>query len=322
MSKQLIFLLGLPRSGTTLLQRILAVHPEIKSVAEPWVLLPLLTHFNKKISASIYGQNTLSAAIMDLKNEAQNFQQYHDNYVRSFIYNIYSDIRGDSKYFLDKTPRYYLIAEELHRIFPDAKFIYLMRNPIDVFDSAIDTFCNGRLDMLPFYEWDFMHGFNTLNKSLCDSQNTFIKVKYEDLCTKSETVVKQVCDYLDIDYKDEMLTEFSGIEFSGNAGDTKRNLHRRINSETKVKSISIVRRHLYKKWLSNISNASWQASGYGYAEVVGQLQSRQWAGFHDQIMDFISLLKLNFTVYKSAKTISSFKAKYLGNNEGADGFLY
>ena len=36
---RLVFLLSLPRSGSTLLQRLLAAHPQVHTVAEPWLML-------------------------------------------------------------------------------------------------------------------------------------------------------------------------------------------------------------------------------------------------------------------------------------------
>ena len=40
--KSPIFIFSLPRAGSTLLQRVLMGHPEIASIAEPWLLLPLM----------------------------------------------------------------------------------------------------------------------------------------------------------------------------------------------------------------------------------------------------------------------------------------
>ena len=84
--------MGLPRSGTTLLQRVLASHSEVASIAEPWVLLPLISCFDEKISASTFGHKELKHALTDFNLEFPEFQSRYYEHVRIFITQIYENI--------------------------------------------------------------------------------------------------------------------------------------------------------------------------------------------------------------------------------------
>lgn len=315
--KNLIFLMGLPRSGTTLLQRVLSAHPEVASIAEPWVLLPLVTCFDANITKSVYGHITLEKAISDLKVEAVNFQQEYDNYIRSFVDKIYTPLRGSRKYFLDKTPRYYLIGKEIHRLFPDAKFIYLFRNPIDIYDSVIETFQGGKFDRLPLNYIDVSRGLNLLCESIENIGGNVLKIKYEDFCADSEYVARQICHYLEIEYLPEMLTKFSLVKFSGRLVDPKHGMLKNISQSRKVHPISAIRRWLYARWLGKISDRAWEESGYQYAELLSQLESRPVARFQLQLSELIS-----FASFARQYRLARLSQRYLGNQSKYSNFFF
>ena len=58
-----VFLISLPRSGSTLLQKMLMAHPEIDSCAEPWIMLPLIYSTKRVGIESEYGQRSTSIAV-------------------------------------------------------------------------------------------------------------------------------------------------------------------------------------------------------------------------------------------------------------------
>lgn len=315
--KNLIFLLGLPRSGTTLLQRVLSAHPEVASLAEPWVLLPLVTCFDAQITRSVYGHNVLEKAIVDLKVEAGRFQQQYDNHIRSFINEIYTPVRGNKKYFLDKTPRYYLIAEELHRLFPDAKFIYLFRNPIDIYDSVIETWYEGRLSKLAFNYLDVTEGLNFLCKPFEHNRNA-LKINYEDFCADSALAVGQICEYLEIEYQPEILTQFSQVKFTGMLGDPKQGeLDKVTNLRKPQQPISAIRRRLYAQWLRNISELAWGVSGYQRDNLLSQLESRPVAGIRQQITD-----RRDVASFVEQGRLSRLSRRYLGEKSKYGDFFF
>ena len=315
--KNLIFLLGLPRSGTTLLQRVLSAHPEVASISEPWVLLPLVTCFDAQITRSVYGHNVLQRAIEDLRTEAGHFQQQYDNHIRSFINELYTPLRGTKKYFLDKTPRYYLIAGKLHRLFPDSKFVYLFRNPINIYDSVIETFHGGRLIGLPFNYLDVTEGLNLLCKAFEHGRNVF-KIRYEDFCSDGESAVGRICNYLEIENRPEILTHFSQVKFSGRLGDPKQiGLDRVANLHKEQQPLSAIRRRLYAQWLGNISEQAWRISGYQHEDLLSQLESRPVAGLRQQMSDWRDFLSFTRQV-----RLSHVSQRNLGEKSQYGEFLF
>jgi len=292
-------------------------HPEIASIAEPWVLLPLVTCFDANKTKSIYGNITLERAISDLKIEAINFQQEYDNHIRSFIDKIYTPLRGNRKYFLDKTPRYYLIGKELLRLFPHAKFIYLFRNPIDIYDSVIETFHRGKLNSLALSHMDVSRGLNILCEALENIDGSVLKIKYEDFCADSENVTKQICHYLEIEYLPEMLIKFSQVKFSGRLVDPKRGLLNNILRTSKVSPISAIRRRVYSRWLGKISERAWKESGYQHSELLLQLEERPVAKFQEQLGDVLS-----FASFARQFRLAYLSQRYLGNQSKYSNFFY
>lgn len=290
--KNIIFLFGLPRSGSTLLQRMLAAHSSVQSIAEPWLLLPLVTCFDSKINMSIYGHNSLEIALNDLELEHEGLHEDYEAHIRLFVTKVYDSMRGDKKYFLDKTPRYYLIAKELKKIFPQSKFIYLFRNPISVFDSSIETFCANRLYNLASVHYDMAMGLDLLTSSIADEFDPeFIQLNYEGLCNNPKFELNRICNYLEIDAEEPIEETFKDVKFQGKYGDPKRNLHPGVTSVApESKPLTFVRRRYYIKLLNKISDRALNISGYSRNTLIDEVNSRPPAPFLSQLFELIGYM--------------------------------
>jgi len=124
-----VFIFSLPRSGSTLTQKILASHNYISTTSEPWLLLPILSSFDEDMCYSKFGHKLASNAIRDFYiNLPSGLCDYHSE-IADFVRKLYTKASSEeSIYFVDKTPIYYLVVETIIEIFPDAKFIFLWRN--------------------------------------------------------------------------------------------------------------------------------------------------------------------------------------------------
>jgi hypothetical protein len=122
----LIFLLGPPRSGTTLLALLLGQHPEICSPPEPWLMFAVEA-LGKVPLEHPAKSNLIGAAFADFTRtlDLRGAQ-------RACAVHLYNQAlkQSGARVFLDKTPRYHLIAPFLADLFPRAKFIVLTRNPL------------------------------------------------------------------------------------------------------------------------------------------------------------------------------------------------
>lgn len=239
-----IFLFSLPRSGSTLLQRILMSHSEIASKAEPWILLPLVYTIREEGTLTEYSHVNCYAALEDyLRSLPEKETDYYDS-VRKLALTLYEKqcIRGE-KYFLDKTPRYYLIIEEISQIFPNAKFIFLFRNPIQVFSSVVSTWGENRLQKLYSSYLDLLFGHVFLAQGFHKIKNRSYILKYEQLVSKPEFYLRKILSYLELDYDEFMLKNFKEQNIDGRMGDP-----------TGTKEYSDITKRSLEKWKSVINN--------------------------------------------------------------------
>jgi hypothetical protein len=104
------------------------------------------------------------------------------------------------QYFLDKTPRYYFILQELQRVFPDAKYIILFRNPLAVLGSVLRTWVKGRLLGLYRFREDLLQAPNLLVQGVQDLDGQAIVTHYETLVNTPQNEVQRMCHWLNIEF--------------------------------------------------------------------------------------------------------------------------
>ncbi|WP_367872606.1 sulfotransferase [Luteolibacter sp. Populi] len=212
---QIVFLLSMPRAGSTLLQRLLMGSGICKTVGEPSFLLRLLGLGGEPIlRAATYSEALVETAIDDMRKAWGGFDACWKKGVHDLAVSVYNGLAGDFPYFLDKTPRYSLIADELVEVFPEAKFIILWRHPIAVMNSMSTTFREGRWEPHSF-DLDLYHGIDQLRKVCAKHGDRVHQVKYEDLAANPEEELARLGAYLGM----PNLAEVAGKELvKGNEG--------------------------------------------------------------------------------------------------------
>lgn len=204
---QLIFMISLPRSGSTMLQKILGGHSEIYTRSEPWLMLHPLHALKSKHVQTRYNASLAEAGVRDfissLPEDGEGFyyQRLRECYLS--MYEPYLQSSGKSR-FLDKTPRYYEIFDELQRTFPNAKFIILYRNPLAVLASMLNTWVKGRFEILKNYKGDLEEGVEFLSRDFSDYPNTYC-IRYEELLGNPEEQVRSLFHFLQLDFEPECI---------------------------------------------------------------------------------------------------------------------
>jgi hypothetical protein len=219
MKPEALFLLSAPRSGSTLLQRLLGAHAEIATVSEPWLLLPLLYALRDRGVYAEYAHVDLVRALDDFCAALPNGRRDWDAEVREFALRLYARAGGGSaRYFLDKTPRYALVADELFRAFPDARFVFLWRHPLAVVASILETWGRGRWN-LHYFKADVFDGVERLVAAARAHGERAVALRYEDLVREPEKQLRSVLSYLDLDWQPDVLSGFGGVALRGRMGD-------------------------------------------------------------------------------------------------------
>jgi Sulfotransferase family len=219
---QPIFLFSLPRSGSTLVQRVLASHPDVTTCSEPWFLLPLIYTLRDEGIYAEYNHHTLTSAVDDLCRQLPGGESHYRSEIRSFALRLYSSLSpdGDARYFIDKTPRYHLIVDDLFATFPDGRFLFLWRNPPAVISSMVETWQKGRWTLHP-YHVDLLQGLPNLVESFSRHQNRACALRYEQLVSGDASAWSPAYEYLGLDFDESAIARFAEVELHGRMGDPR-----------------------------------------------------------------------------------------------------
>jgi hypothetical protein len=195
-------------------------HSQIASLAEPWLMLPFSYAYKKQGIISEYSHSLSYDAFEDFIENLPNKEVDYHSSLRSFLLELYSkQCKNNELYFLDKTPRYYYIINEITNIFPDAKYIILLRNPVHVLSSAINTWSNGDLRREYFFYDDIHHAPKALADACKSLKDKALIIQYENFVQNPQATTKEICNYLDIKFEDGMIKEFTKQDTMGRHGD-------------------------------------------------------------------------------------------------------
>ena len=204
----LIFILSQPRAGSTLLQKILGSHPEIHTLAEPWIALhPLFGLRERGIAADYHARLALTAVEGFLAVLPEGEEAWWEG-VRRMLGHLYERALAPSgkRIFLDKTPRYYFILFELRRVFPRARFVFLLRHPLAVLASVIDTWAaDDSIENLRYFRHDLAVAPGRLVEALASAGANDAVLHYEDLAARPEATIEHLCAALGIAFDPAML---------------------------------------------------------------------------------------------------------------------
>ncbi|WP_445219677.1 sulfotransferase family protein [Bradyrhizobium sp. Pa8] len=129
------FLLGLPRSGTTLLAHLLQRHPDIVAPPEPWLMLALEA-FGRVDHRHPAGASLVQAATSEFLSRID--RQVVTRAFADAAYGQYLAAAG-KRTLIDKTPRYWTVLDFLDSLYPEAPRIVLMRSPYAIAASLKST---------------------------------------------------------------------------------------------------------------------------------------------------------------------------------------
>lgn len=203
---RLFFVIGAPRSGTTLLMRMLNVHPEIHTRPEPHLLTPLAhlgyyAHVQKAPYDPFQAALAAKEWVAEMGGEAA-----YNQALRAYTDAIYGKLLEPSgkRYFLDKTPAYALSLPFISGLYPRGKYVVLTRHPFAIFASFAESFFDG--------DWEAAHRFNPLLERYVPAIAAFLRsetphyhVRYEKLVAAPELELQAMCARIGLPYDPAMI---------------------------------------------------------------------------------------------------------------------
>ncbi|MDO6694500.1 sulfotransferase [Aliiglaciecola sp. 3_MG-2023] len=219
-----IFVVGLPRTGTTLVERIIASHSKVVSGGELNAFpMALLEAGGKPIAAGLEGldQDLIQKLTPGaLTNMASRYLHLANNYV------------NNASYFVDKLPFNFLYCGLILQAIPNAKIVHVKRNP---FDAALSNF---KMLFDRGYEYsysltdtaDFIAAYNHMMTQWKSQFPTQIHtIEYESLVSSQEQETEKLLAFCGLDWESECL-----------------NFHQN-NSASQTASASQVREPIYSR---------------------------------------------------------------------------
>ena len=223
MIEQRIFIVGAPRSGTTLLQGMLAAHPRIESFPE--------THF----FSMAYPRNRLKRLLtwpaLNVQGVLERFLReigrpdlipevkiglFDRHYERSFIRVLDRlTLEAGKDIWVEKTPRHLHFIPEIQKRVPGAKFIHIVRDGKDVVASLYEVthkkpmeWAKGRVQ--GFQGFTVEECVRRWNQDVLITSQYVMKpehhiVRYEELVESPESSLMKICQFLHLNYVPQMV---------------------------------------------------------------------------------------------------------------------
>jgi hypothetical protein len=228
-----VFILGNPRSGTSLFRLMLNSHSMINATPE----CGFLHWWYKKYAdwdSSCVTSNRLDEYISDLESskriedwkmdyaqlKEKIVQENPDNYAKlgEIVYVFYGEQKGKkAKVIADKNNYYINHFNDLNEIWPDAKYILVIRDGRDVACSYlnIETLVTNSpykpklsTDIKTIAKEWLTNNQNVLSFSESLNNNQFMVIRYEDFVTDSELYLTKVCNFLGLNFESNMLNYY------------------------------------------------------------------------------------------------------------------
>lgn len=204
-----VFFVGFPRSGTTLVEQILSSNKNIEASGEEVVLNDLIDFAKSNIEAS----KSYPEFMQDYDTQDKIFQ-LRDEYFKK----LKSDcgFEGGDHLFIDKLPLNIVDLGFIKQLFPDAKIIMAYRDPRDVCLSCFTQAFQLNPAMIQFLTLKDTANFYAKTMELWLHYKEVLDIelfeyKYEDLVADSESITKNMVEFLGEEWSSEMLEYYKDV---------------------------------------------------------------------------------------------------------------
>lgn len=198
-----VFVLGMPRSGTTLVEQILGGHPKIFGAGELGIL-----------GSVIQRLNAWERHVGSGKQYPECLYDFSQEQSQLFAEEVLTNLQAyspESNYVIDKMPHNFESIGLIRLLFPKAPIIHVLRDPRDVAISNYFTDYQAK-----FGGMGFAYDLEDIGKQLVDYKtliahwndvvpHPILTVRYEDVVDDAEAQARRMLDYIGVDWTDEVM---------------------------------------------------------------------------------------------------------------------
>lgn len=217
MEDRLFFVIAPPRSGSTLLTRMLGAHSAITSPPEPHLLTPLAhLGFYDRVEQAPYDPIIAQRGAREIVAALPGGEEDYLRALRAYTDSIYARLLEPTgcRLLLDKTPAYALVLDFAARLYPKARYVVLTRNPMAVWSSFVSSFFDG--------DHEVAHAHNPLLERYVPAVARFLRespvpihhIRYEDLVADPEAHMRRLSDFLGVEFEPGTVDYGSSAEGS------------------------------------------------------------------------------------------------------------
>jgi tetratricopeptide (TPR) repeat protein len=195
-TRPLVFVCGMFRSGTTLLEQMLAAHPDVTAGGE-------IAYFNRRLDDRFAGFPVATAGTAADALKALG-QGYLDELDRRF---------PGARLVINKRPDTFRFIGLLHGLFPEARFVVLQRHPLD---TCLSIYFQQLAESLAYATdlEDTAHYLQEFQELVRHWQHLVphrvAEVKYEALVSEPRAALERLCDFLGLEWQEGMLRPDAG----------------------------------------------------------------------------------------------------------------
>lgn len=216
-----IFITGLPRSGTTLVERILARHPAVTSMGELQQFPLLLKQASGVASPTLYDAATMVAAANNV-----DWAALGTTYLKETAF-----LAGDSARATDKLPQNHYLIGPIRLAFPGASIIHVTRSPMDSLFGAYKLLF-GRAYAYSYDLGDLAAHYREYRRIMDHWRHSLgtglVEVSYEDLTADPEKEIPRMLAGCGLSFDPACLSphEGEGAVLTASATQVRRPIHR------------------------------------------------------------------------------------------------
>ena len=208
-----IFIVGMPRSGTTLVEQIISTHPHVYGCDEINLLPQLVSKYFKNNDINLFLQGILDLNVSDLKKMGDDYNK------------LITNISYNSERATDKLPINFLSIGLIKLILPNAKIINCFRNPKDnIFSIYKNHFPVSNMNFA-YNVSEIVDYFNLYNSLMIHWNNLLphfvYNIKYENLVSDSEKFIRELLNYCNLNWNSKCLKFYENNRPIKTASDTQ-----------------------------------------------------------------------------------------------------